>query len=191
MQQFISIYLLCLFIINGSSQDQPEAHRGIPHICSHMHCRHTIYPHLINHTILQPAGQNPDQQADPICPYQTTCSHSLPYCRVTSLSLWPLCPTVLAFALGDTKQVVLCDVEKAEILHLFTVENAVSCMTWMEVVEESRQTPQASINRPQIYTQVVIYTNIWPMSSSVLSSFYNSEDESKLFLPKLPALPKR
>uniref|UniRef100_A0A8C5FQP8 Anaphase-promoting complex subunit 4 n=1 Tax=Gadus morhua TaxID=8049 RepID=A0A8C5FQP8_GADMO len=81
--------------------------------------------------------------------------------EITALA-WRPDGKILAFALGDTKQVVLCDVEKAEILHLFTVENAVSCMTWMEVVEES----------------------------SVLSSFYNSEDESKLFLPKLPALPK-
>ncbi|KAJ3599107.1 hypothetical protein NHX12_033070 [Muraenolepis orangiensis] len=81
--------------------------------------------------------------------------------EITALA-WRPDGKILAFALGDTKQVVLCDVEKAEILHLFTVENAVSCMHWMEVVEES----------------------------SVLTSFYNSEDESKLFLPKLPALPK-
>lgn len=47
-------------------------------------------------------------------------------------------PTVLALSLGDTKQVVLCDVEKAEILHMFPVENPVSCMHWMEVMEESR-----------------------------------------------------
>ena len=46
--------------------------------------------------------------------------------------------SVLAFSLGDTKQVVLCDVEKAEILHVFPVETAVSCMHWMEVLEESR-----------------------------------------------------
>ncbi|KAF7661406.1 hypothetical protein LDENG_00262020 [Lucifuga dentata] len=69
---------------------------------------------------------------------------------------------ILAFSLGDTKQVVLCDVEKAEILHLFPVQTPVTCMHWMEVMEES----------------------------SALSSFYNSEDESKHFLPKLPALPK-
>uniref|UniRef100_A0A6Q2WTQ1 Anaphase-promoting complex subunit 4 n=1 Tax=Esox lucius TaxID=8010 RepID=A0A6Q2WTQ1_ESOLU len=53
--------------------------------------------------------------------------------------------------------------KKADILHLFPVENPVSCMHWMEVLEES----------------------------SVLSSFYSSEDESNLFLPKLPTLPKR
>ncbi|KAJ4919565.1 hypothetical protein JOQ06_013917 [Pogonophryne albipinna] len=41
-------------------------------------------------------------------------------------------------------------------------KNSVTCMHWMEVTEES----------------------------SALSSFYNSEDESKLFLPKLPTLPK-
>uniref|UniRef100_A0A3Q0TEJ8 Anaphase-promoting complex subunit 4 n=1 Tax=Amphilophus citrinellus TaxID=61819 RepID=A0A3Q0TEJ8_AMPCI len=69
---------------------------------------------------------------------------------------------ILAFSLGDTKQVVLCDVEKAEILHVFPMQSPVTCMHWMEVVEES----------------------------SALSSFYNSEDESKLFLPKLPTLPK-
>ncbi|KAM6962764.1 anaphase-promoting complex subunit 4 [Aplochiton taeniatus] len=81
--------------------------------------------------------------------------------EITALA-WRPDGKVLAFGLGDTKQVVLCDAEKAEILHLFSVENPVSCMHWMEVVEES----------------------------SVLTSFYNSEDESKLFLPKLPALPK-
>ncbi|KAF7203408.1 transcript variant X1 [Nothobranchius furzeri] len=69
---------------------------------------------------------------------------------------------ILAFSLGDTKQVVLCGVEKAEILHMFPVQSPVTCMNWMEVMEES----------------------------SVLSSFYTSEDESKLFLPKLPTLPK-
>uniref|UniRef100_A0A669CT62 Anaphase-promoting complex subunit 4 n=1 Tax=Oreochromis niloticus TaxID=8128 RepID=A0A669CT62_ORENI len=69
---------------------------------------------------------------------------------------------ILAFSLGDTKQVVLCDVEKAEILHVFPMQSPVTCMHWMEVIEES----------------------------SALSSFYNSEDESKLFLPKLPTLPK-
>ncbi|CAJ1059952.1 anaphase-promoting complex subunit 4 [Xyrichtys novacula] len=69
---------------------------------------------------------------------------------------------ILAFSLRDTKQVVLCGVEKAEILHVFPMQNPVTCMHWMEVTEES----------------------------SALNSFYNSEDESKLFLPKLPTLPK-
>ncbi|XP_034563508.1 anaphase-promoting complex subunit 4 [Notolabrus celidotus] len=69
---------------------------------------------------------------------------------------------ILAFSLRDTKQVVLCGVEKAEILHVFPMQNPVTCMHWMEVTEES----------------------------SALDSFYNSEDESKLFLPKLPTLPK-
>lgn len=45
---------------------------------------------------------------------------------------------VLAFSLGDTKQVVLCGVEKAEILHVFPMQNTVTCMHWMEVMEESR-----------------------------------------------------
>ncbi|KAM3876439.1 anaphase-promoting complex subunit 4 [Diretmus argenteus] len=81
--------------------------------------------------------------------------------EITALA-WRPDGKILAFSVGDTKQVVLCDVEKAEILHLFPVQNSVSCMHWMEVIEES----------------------------SALSSFYNSEDESKLFLPKLPTLPK-
>lgn len=45
---------------------------------------------------------------------------------------------VLAFSVGDTKQVVLCDAEKAEILHLFPVDYPVSCMHWMEVQDDSR-----------------------------------------------------
>ncbi|XP_072771159.1 anaphase-promoting complex subunit 4 isoform X2 [Nerophis lumbriciformis] len=69
---------------------------------------------------------------------------------------------ILAFSLGDTKQVVLCGVEKAEVLHVFLMQNPVSCMCWMEVTGES----------------------------SALGSFCQSEDESKLFLPKLASLPK-
>ncbi|KAL7397253.1 hypothetical protein ABVT39_019237 [Epinephelus coioides] len=81
--------------------------------------------------------------------------------EITALA-WRPDGKILAFSLGDTKQVVLCGVEKAEILHVFPMQNPVTCMHWMEVTEES----------------------------SALSSFYNSEDESKLFLPKLPTLPK-
>uniref|UniRef100_A0A4W5PV73 Anaphase-promoting complex subunit 4 n=1 Tax=Hucho hucho TaxID=62062 RepID=A0A4W5PV73_9TELE len=81
--------------------------------------------------------------------------------EITALA-WRPDGKILAFSLGDTKLVVLCDAEKAEILHLFPVENPVSCMHWMEVLEES----------------------------SILNSFYTSEDESNLFLPKLPTLPK-
>uniref|UniRef100_A0A672YEW7 Anaphase-promoting complex subunit 4 n=1 Tax=Sphaeramia orbicularis TaxID=375764 RepID=A0A672YEW7_9TELE len=81
---------------------------------------------------------------------------------ITALA-WRPDGKILAFSLGDTKQVVLCGVEKAEILHVFPIETPVTCMHWMEVMEEN----------------------------SALSSFYNSEDESKLFLPKLPTLPKR
>uniref|UniRef100_A0A3B4YZ32 Anaphase-promoting complex subunit 4 n=1 Tax=Seriola lalandi dorsalis TaxID=1841481 RepID=A0A3B4YZ32_SERLL len=81
--------------------------------------------------------------------------------EITALA-WRPDGKILAFSLGDTKQVVLCGVEKAEILHVFPVQNPVTCMHWMEVMEES----------------------------SALSAFYNSEDESKLFLPKLPTLPK-
>uniref|UniRef100_A0A7N9AZV5 Anaphase-promoting complex subunit 4 n=1 Tax=Mastacembelus armatus TaxID=205130 RepID=A0A7N9AZV5_9TELE len=81
--------------------------------------------------------------------------------EITALA-WRPDGKILAFSLGDTKQVVLCGVEKAEILHVFPVQNPVTCMHWMEVMEEN----------------------------SVLSSFYNSEDESRQFLPKLPTLPK-
>uniref|UniRef100_A0A3B3XBV2 Anaphase-promoting complex subunit 4 n=1 Tax=Poecilia mexicana TaxID=48701 RepID=A0A3B3XBV2_9TELE len=81
--------------------------------------------------------------------------------EITALT-WRPDGKILAFSLGDTKQVVLCDVEKAEILHMFPMQSSVTCMNWMEVVEEN----------------------------SSLGSFYNSEDESKLFLPELPTLPK-
>uniref|UniRef100_A0A8C9T3J6 Anaphase-promoting complex subunit 4 n=1 Tax=Scleropages formosus TaxID=113540 RepID=A0A8C9T3J6_SCLFO len=81
--------------------------------------------------------------------------------EVTALA-WRPDGKILSFSLADTRKVVLCDAEKAEILHLFPVENAVSCMQWMDVLEES----------------------------SLLTSFYNAEDESSLFLPKLPTLPK-
>nr|XP_015200969.1 PREDICTED: anaphase-promoting complex subunit 4 isoform X2 [Lepisosteus oculatus] len=80
--------------------------------------------------------------------------------KITSLA-WRPDGKILAFSVGDTKQVILCDVEKAEILHSFPVEQPVSCMHWMDVSEDN----------------------------SVFSSFYN-EDESDLFLPKLPALPE-
>ncbi|XP_068175189.1 anaphase-promoting complex subunit 4 [Antennarius striatus] len=81
--------------------------------------------------------------------------------EITALA-WRPDGKILAFSLGDTKQVVLCGVEKAEILHVFPLQNPVTCMHWMEVMEKS----------------------------SDLNSFYNSEDESKPFLPKLPTLPK-
>lgn len=80
---------------------------------------------------------------------------------ITSLA-WRPDGKILAFSLGDTKQVVLCGVEKAEILHVFPIQSPVTCMHWMEVTEEN----------------------------SALTAFYNSEDESVLFLPKLPSLPK-
>ncbi|XP_007950759.1 anaphase-promoting complex subunit 4 [Orycteropus afer afer] len=81
--------------------------------------------------------------------------------EVTCLA-WRPDGKLLAFALSDTKKIVLCDVEKPESLHSFSVEAPVSCMHWMEVTVES----------------------------SVLTSFYNAEDESNLLLPKLPTLPK-
>ncbi|KTG43891.1 hypothetical protein cypCar_00023751 [Cyprinus carpio] len=81
--------------------------------------------------------------------------------EITSLA-WRPDGKVLAFSVGDTKQVVLCDAEKAEILHLFPVEYPASCMHWMEVQDDS----------------------------STLASFSESEDESSRFLPKLPTLPK-
>ncbi|XP_054855573.1 anaphase-promoting complex subunit 4 [Eublepharis macularius] len=81
--------------------------------------------------------------------------------EVTALA-WRPDGKILAFGLADTKRVILCDVEKPESLHSFSVEAPVTYMHWMEVTEES----------------------------SVLTSFYNAEDESNLLLPKLPALPK-
>ncbi|XP_048862035.1 anaphase-promoting complex subunit 4 [Brienomyrus brachyistius] len=81
--------------------------------------------------------------------------------EITALA-WRPDGKILAFGVGDTRKVVLCDAEKAEILHLFPVENPITCMQWMDVLEES----------------------------SILTSFYNSEDESNLFLPKLATLPK-
>ncbi|KAK7133158.1 hypothetical protein R3I94_015143 [Phoxinus phoxinus] len=81
--------------------------------------------------------------------------------EITSLA-WRPDGKILAFSVGDTKQVVLCDAEKAEILHLFPVDYPVSCMHWMEVQDDS----------------------------SSLSFFSESEDESSRFLPKLPTLPK-
>ncbi|XP_051732171.1 anaphase-promoting complex subunit 4 isoform X1 [Ctenopharyngodon idella] len=81
--------------------------------------------------------------------------------EITSLA-WRPDGKILAFSVGDTKQVVLCDAEKAEILHLFPVDYPASCMHWMEVHDDS----------------------------STLSSFSESEDESSRFLPKLPTLPK-
>ncbi|XP_033848043.1 anaphase-promoting complex subunit 4 [Periophthalmus magnuspinnatus] len=80
---------------------------------------------------------------------------------ITALA-WRPDGKILAFSLGDTKQVVLCGVEKAEILHVFSIQSPVTCMHWVEVTEEN----------------------------SALTAFYNSEDESVLFLPKLPSLPK-
>lgn len=94
--------------------------------------------------------------------------------------------------MGDTKQVVLCDAEKAEILHLFPVEYPASCMHWMEVQDDSRwefvykEDPcYFSIDDLVSFMWLIIFL------SSTLSSFSESEDESSRFLPKLPSLPKR
>uniref|UniRef100_A0A2K6FMK7 Anaphase-promoting complex subunit 4 n=1 Tax=Propithecus coquereli TaxID=379532 RepID=A0A2K6FMK7_PROCO len=57
--------------------------------------------------------------------------------EVTCLA-WRPDGKLLAFALADTKKIVLCDVEKPESLHSFSVEAPVSCMHWMEVTVESR-----------------------------------------------------
>ncbi|KAJ7327029.1 hypothetical protein JRQ81_016788 [Phrynocephalus forsythii] len=81
--------------------------------------------------------------------------------EVTTLA-WRPDGKILAFGLADTKRVILCDVEKPESLHSFSVAAPITYMHWMEVTEES----------------------------SVLTSFYHAEDESNLLLPKLPALPK-
>ncbi|NXT23312.1 APC4 protein, partial [Syrrhaptes paradoxus] len=82
--------------------------------------------------------------------------------EVTALA-WRPDGKILAFGLTDTKRIILCDVEKPESLHSFSVDLSITYMHWMEVTEES----------------------------SVLTSFYNAEDESNLLLPKLPALPKK
>ncbi|KAM9299650.1 anaphase-promoting complex subunit 4 [Gastrophryne carolinensis] len=81
--------------------------------------------------------------------------------KVVTCLAWRPDGKILAFGLADTRRVVLCDVEKPETLHSFSVETPVSCMHWMEVTEEN----------------------------SMLTSFYKTESESNI-LPKLPALPK-
>ncbi|XP_048365310.1 anaphase-promoting complex subunit 4 [Sphaerodactylus townsendi] len=81
--------------------------------------------------------------------------------EVTALA-WRPDGKILAFGLADMKRVVLCDAEKPESLHSFSVEAPITYMHWMEVTEEN----------------------------SVLTSFFHAEDESNLLLPKLPALPK-
>ncbi|XP_056337750.1 anaphase-promoting complex subunit 4 isoform X2 [Danio aesculapii] len=63
--------------------------------------------------------------------------------EITSLA-WRPDGKVLAFSVGDTKQVVLCDAEKAEILHLFPVEYPASCMHWMEVQDDSSESEDES-----------------------------------------------
>ncbi|XP_043556510.1 anaphase-promoting complex subunit 4 [Chiloscyllium plagiosum] len=81
--------------------------------------------------------------------------------EVTSLA-WRPDGKVLAFSLADTRRIVLCDVEKAEILHFFSLENLVTCMHWTEVMDpKSAATPVSLL-----------------------------DEEGSLFLPKLPALPK-
>lgn len=64
-------------------------------------------------------------------------------CKVQSFACWLFihfsCPfLVLAFGLTDTKRIILCDVEKPESLHSFSVDSSITYMHWMEVTEESR-----------------------------------------------------
>uniref|UniRef100_A0A8C3M337 Anaphase-promoting complex subunit 4 n=1 Tax=Chrysolophus pictus TaxID=9089 RepID=A0A8C3M337_CHRPC len=79
--------------------------------------------------------------------------------EVTALA-WRPDGKILAFGLSDTKRIILCDVEKPESLHSFSVNLSITYMHWMEVTAES----------------------------SILTSFYNAEDEANLILPKLPYL---
>lgn len=100
---------------------------------------------------------------------------------------------VLAFSLEDTKQVVLCGVEKAEILHVFPVQNSITCMHWMEVAEDSRYVKYSwdQTSGSKDFWWLTYFCFEMSVCLSALGSFCSSEDESKLFLPKLPTLPKR
>lgn len=64
-------------------------------------------------------------------------------CEIQSFSHWlfihfTYLPLVLAFGLADTKRIILCDVEKPESLHSFSVDLSITYMHWMEVTEENR-----------------------------------------------------
>uniref|UniRef100_A0A8C1GV18 Anaphase-promoting complex subunit 4 n=2 Tax=Cyprinus carpio TaxID=7962 RepID=A0A8C1GV18_CYPCA len=87
--------------------------------------------------------------------------------EITSLA-WRPDGKVLAFSVGDTKQVVLCDAEKAEILHLFPVEYPASCMHWMEVQDDSRC---EFLHREDLFSFSIDYlvSLIWFIFSSLKS----------------------
>eukprot|EP00058_Branchiostoma_floridae_P023512 XP_002609002.1 hypothetical protein BRAFLDRAFT_124012 [Branchiostoma floridae] len=72
-------------------------------------------------------------------------------------------------------QVVLCDVEKAEVLHTSTLSHPVSCMTWQEAEDKHRVT-SAPVHVDQ--------------SSSPVSSPATPQDTAADFLPRLTPLPK-
>ncbi|XP_035673981.1 anaphase-promoting complex subunit 4-like [Branchiostoma floridae] len=72
-------------------------------------------------------------------------------------------------------QVVLCDVEKAEVLHTSTLSHPVSCMTWQEAEDKHRVT-SAPVHVDQ--------------SSSPVSSQATPQDTAADFLPRLTPLPK-
>ncbi|XP_066278260.1 anaphase-promoting complex subunit 4-like [Branchiostoma lanceolatum] len=73
-------------------------------------------------------------------------------------------------------QVVLCDVEKAEVLHTSTLSHPVSCMTWQEAEEKHSGVPASPAHADQ--------------SSSPASSPTASQDTAADFLPRLTPLPK-
>ncbi|KAF4788271.1 hypothetical protein TURU_162359 [Turdus rufiventris] len=58
--------------------------------------------------------------------------------EVTALA-WRPDGKILAFGLADTKRIILCDVEKPESLHSFSVDLTITYMHWMEVTEESSE----------------------------------------------------
>ncbi|KAI6069616.1 Anaphase-promoting complex subunit 4 [Aix galericulata] len=58
--------------------------------------------------------------------------------EVTALA-WRPDGKILAFGLTDTKRIILCDVEKPESLHSFSVDSSITYMHWMEVTEESSE----------------------------------------------------
>ncbi|XP_078451171.1 anaphase-promoting complex subunit 4 isoform X1 [Lampetra fluviatilis] len=79
--------------------------------------------------------------------------------EVTALA-WRPDGKVLAVSYGDTERLVLCDVEKAEILHTCGALHRVTCMHWVQVKQES--SPEFNL----------------------------FEDDHTVYLSKLPALPK-
>lgn len=112
----------------------------------------------------------------PVVGFEAHCF--LGQCKIQSFAYWlfihfSCLSLVLAFGLADTKRIILCDVEKPESLHSFSVDLSITYMHWMEVTEESRWAWK-EVNHGLCSTTLLIICT-WNVTSSHIK-YYSTVD---------------